>query len=52
MKKFIAKANPKNALNEIVQKDGKRFYNKVDPSFVADKLFWKTVKPFLSNKGN
>ena len=30
-----------------------RFFNNLNPSFVTDnKLFWKTIKPFFSNKGN
>ena len=37
---------------KLFKKDWKRFSNNLDPSFFADKLFWETVKPFLSNKGN
>ena len=30
-----------------------KFFKILNPSFVNDnKLFWKTVKPFFSNKGN
>ena len=37
----------------LFKKEGKRFSNNLDPSFVADnKLLQKTVKPFLLNKGN
>ena len=31
----------------------KIFFSSLNPSFVKDnKLFWKTVKPFFSNKGD
>ena len=30
----------------------RNFFNSLNPSFVKDELFWKTVKPFFSNKGN
>ena len=33
------------------KKERKKFLNSLNPSFVKDKHFWKTVKPFLSNKG-
>ena len=30
-----------------------KFFKKLNPSFVNDsKLFWKTAKPFFSNKGS
>ena len=31
----------------------KKFFNKLNPSFVNDnKLFWKAIKPLFSNKGS
>ena len=36
-----------------IKKKEKIFFNSLNPSFVKDnKLFWKTVKPFFSNKGD
>ena len=34
----------------IKQKEKK--INSLNPSFVKDKLFWKIIKPFFSNKGD
>ena len=35
------------------KKERKNFFNSPNTSFVNDnKLFWKTVKPFFSNKGS
>ena len=63
MKKFTTKTNRKKALRHIrnkknfysrlYKKERKRFFNNLNPFFVTDnKLFWKTTKPFFSNKGN
>ena len=63
MKKFTTKTNRKKALKHIrnrkafaadcIKKERTRFFNNLNPSFVTDnKLFWKTIKPFFSNKGN
>ena len=63
MKKFTTKTNLKKVLKHIrnrktfwsrlYKKGRKRFFNNLNPSFVTDnKLFWKTIKPFFSNKGN
>ena len=43
----------KNYCSRLYKKERKKFFNGLNPSFVTDnKLFWKTVKPFFSNKGN
>ena len=59
MKKCTTKANRKKALKhktfaaDCIKKERKRFFNNLSPSFVTDnKLFWKTIKSFFSNKGN
>ena len=37
----------------IQKREKKAFFNKLSTSFVSDnKSFWKTVKPFFSNKGS
>ena len=42
----------KNFCSRLYKKERKIFFNSLNPSFVKDsKLFWKTVKPFFSNKG-
>ena len=61
LKKAITKANRKKAFKHITEnfccrlykKERKRFFNNLNPSFVTDsRVFWKTIKPFLWNKGN
>ena len=63
MKKFTAKADwkksfkaykkQKNIYSRLYKKVRKRFFNDLNQSFVTDnKLFWKTTKPFFSNKRN
>ena len=43
----------KTFCRQLYKKEGKKFFNSLNPSFVKDnKLFWKTVKPFFSNKGD
>ena len=43
----------KNFCSRLYKKERKKFFNSLNPSFVKDnKLFWKTVKPFFSNKGD
>ena len=43
----------KNFCSRLHKKERKRFFNNLNPPFVTDnKLVWKTVKPFFSNKGN
>ena len=43
----------KNYCTRLYKKERKSFFSNLDPSFVKDnKLFWKTVKPFFSNKGD
>ena len=52
-KSFKAYKKQKNFCNRLYKKERKRFFNNLNPSFVTDnKLFWKTIKPFFSNKGN
>ena len=39
--------------SRLYKKERKNFFNKLNTSFVSDnKLFWKTVKLFFSNKGS
>ena len=43
----------KNYCSRLYKKERKKFFNGLNPSFVTDnKLFWKTIKPFFSDKGN
>ena len=50
---FKAYKKQKNFRSRLYQKERKRFFNNLNPPFVTDnKLFWKTIKPFFSNKGN
>ena len=52
-KSFKAYKKQKNFCCRLYKKERKRFFNNLTPSFVADnKLFWKKIKPFFSNKGN
>ena len=52
-KSFKAYKKQKNFCSRLYKKERKRFFNSLNPSFVTDnKLFWKTIKPFFSNKGN
>ena len=46
--------NKKNYYSRLYKKERrKNFFNSLNTSFVNDnKLFWKTVKPFFSNKGS
>ena len=37
----------------LYKTERKKFFDSLNPSFVKDiKLFWKTVEPFVSNKGD
>ena len=52
-KSLRAYKKQKNYWNKLYKKEREKFFNKLNPSFVNDnKLFWKTVKPFFSNKGS
>ena len=43
----------KKLLQQTLQKREKNFFNKLNASLVSDnRLFWKTVKRFFSNKGS
>ena len=43
----------KNFCSRPYKKERNGFFNNLNPSLVTDnKLFWKTIKPFFSNKGN
>ena len=43
----------KNYCSKRYRKERKKFFNKLNPSFVNDnKLLWKTIKPFFSNKAS
>ena len=49
----IAYNQQRNFCVKLFRKEKKTFYNNLDPKKVTDnKLFWKTVKPFLSDKGS
>ena len=61
--KVYCKINKRKALNHIanrktfaadtIKKERKRFFNNFNPSFFTEsKLFWKTIEPFFSHKGN
>ena len=63
MKKFIVKKYRKKAIKHVrnrkffaadcIKKETERFFNNLNPFFVAEnKLFWETIKPFFSKKGN
>ena len=52
-KSFKAYKKQKNFCSILYKKERKRFFNNLNLSFVTDnKSFWKTIKPFFSNKGN
>ena len=52
-KSFKAYKKQKSFCSRLYKKERKRFFNNLNPSFVTDnKLFWKTIKPFFSNKRN
>ena len=52
-KSFEAYKKQKNVCSRLYKKERKRFFNNFNPFFVTDnKLFWKTIKPFFSNKVN
>ena len=43
----------KNYCSRLYKKERKKFFNGLNPPFVTEnKLFWKTIKPFFSDKGN
>ena len=43
----------KNYCSRLYKKERKKFFDGLNPSFVTgNKLFWKTVKPFFSGRGN
>ena len=42
----------KNFCSRLYKKERKRYYNNLDLKKVSDsKIFWKTIKPFFSDKG-
>ena len=52
-KSFKAYKKQKNFCSRLYKNERKRFFKNLHPPFVTDKkLFWKTIKPFFSNKGN
>ena len=52
-KSFKAYKKQKNFCCRLSKKERKQFLNDLNLSFVTDnKLLWKTIKPFFSNKGN
>ena len=62
LKKVYFKNRTENSLKAFIKqksfcnglyKKRNKFFNNLNLSFVIyDKLFWKTVKPFFTNKGN
>ena len=43
----------KNFCSRLYKKERRKFYNSLDlTNFTDNKTFWKTIKPFLSDKGN
>ena len=52
-KSLRAYKKQKNYCSRPYKKERKKFFNKLNPSFVNDnKSFWKTIKPFFSSKGS
>ena len=52
-KSLRAYKKQKNYFSRLYKKERKKFFNKLNPSFVNDNtLFWETIKPFSSNKGS
>ena len=50
---FRAYKKQKHYCSRLSKKERKKFFNGLNPSFVTDnKLFWKMVKLFFSDKGN
>ena len=50
-KSLRAYRKQKNYSSSLYKKERKKFFNKLNPYFVIDnKLFWKAIKPFFSNK--
>ena len=53
MSKITNNKKQKNYSSTLYKKEKKNFFNKLNTSFVSDnKLVWKTIKPFFSNKGS
>ena len=52
-KNFKVYKKQKTICSGLYEKEKKRFFNNLNPSFVTDdKLFWKTTEPLFSNKKN
>ena len=52
-KSLRAYKKQKNYFSRLYKKERKKFFKKLNPSFVNDNtLFWETIKPFFSNKGS
>ena len=51
LKKVYFKNHTENSLRACIKQKEKKI-NSLNPSFVKDKLFWKIIKPFFSNKGD
>ena len=51
-KSLRAYKKQKTSCSRLYKKECKKFFNKLNPFFVNDKLFWKMIKPFFSNKGS
>ena len=42
----------RNLCSKLYKKERRKYYSNLDPSnFTDNKIFWKTVKPFLTDKG-
>ena len=42
----------RNYCNRLYKKEKRKILNNINLNEITDKTFWKTVKPFLSNKGD
>ena len=42
----------RNYCNRLYKKEKRKIHNNINLNEITDKTFWKTVKPFLSNKGD
>ena len=50
-KDYLAFKKPRNFCSKLYKKERKNHYNSLDIKNITDnKQFWKTIKPFLSEK--
>ena len=48
---FAAYKKGKNKCNSLTRKAKRKFFKEATKSRMSNRTFWKTVKPFLTNKG-